>query len=74
MLRDILIRLAGTDIYQARWTEDILDEVFRNFQANRPDLDPSKLRRTIELMYFKCSFSAAYQMTSTSKTGALTLS
>lgn len=50
MLRDILIRLAGTGIYQARWTEDILDEVFRNLQANRPDLDPSKLRRTRELM------------------------
>lgn len=28
-LRDILIRLAGTGIYQARWTENILDEVFR---------------------------------------------
>lgn len=45
MLRDILIRLAGTGIFQARWTDQILDEVFRNLQANRPDLAPEKLRR-----------------------------
>lgn len=50
MLRDILIRLAGTDIFQARWTDHILDELFRNLQANRPDLDPDKLRRTRQLM------------------------
>lgn len=50
MLRDILIRLAGTDIFHARWTDQILDEVFRNLQANRPDLDPKKLRRTRELI------------------------
>lgn len=40
MLRDILIRLAGTGIYQARWTEDILDEVFRNLQATGQILTP----------------------------------
>ncbi len=34
MLREILIRLAGTGIFQARWTDQILDEVFRNLQAN----------------------------------------
>lgn len=50
MLRDILSRLAGTGIFQARWTDQILDEVFRNLQANRPDLAPEKLRRTRELM------------------------
>lgn len=50
MLRDILIRLAGTGIFQARWTDTILDEVFRNLQVNRPDLDPEKLRRTRDLM------------------------
>lgn len=50
MLRDILIRLASTDIFQARWTDHILDELFRNLQTNRPDLDPDKLHRTRELM------------------------
>lgn len=49
-LRDILLRLAGTGIYQARWTDEILDEVFRNLKANRPDLDSAKLERTRQLM------------------------
>ncbi|WSP91455.1 PIN domain-containing protein [Streptomyces sp. NBC_01233] len=35
---------------EAKWTERILDEVFTNLQANRPELDPSKLTRTRELM------------------------
>lgn len=42
MLRDILIRLANTGVFQARWTDTILDEVFNNLQKNRPDLDPKK--------------------------------
>lgn len=50
MLRDILIRLAGTGIFQARWTDEILNEVFRNLLKNRPDLDPGKLQRTRDLM------------------------
>lgn len=50
MLRDILIRLASTGIFRARWTDQILDEVFRNLEVNRPDLDPAKLRRTRQLM------------------------
>ncbi|RSZ62433.1 PIN domain-containing protein [Corynebacterium hylobatis] len=50
MLRDILIRLASTGIFRARWTDQILDEVFRNLETNRPDLDPVKLRRTRQLM------------------------
>lgn len=50
VLRDILIRLAKTGVFRARWTEDILDEVFRNIKADRPDLDTAKLDRTRELM------------------------
>ena len=46
MLRDILIRLANTGVFQARWTDTILDEVFNNLQKNRPDLDPNRLART----------------------------
>lgn len=50
LLRDVLIRLAGIGIFQARWTTTILDEVFDNLQNNRPDLDPKRLARTRTLM------------------------
>lgn len=49
-LRDVLIRLACLGHFQARWTDLILDEVFRNLKKNRPDLDPAKLDRTRDLM------------------------
>ena len=49
-LRDLLIRVAQAGLVQAKWTEQILDEVFGNLTANRPDLDPQKLTRTRELM------------------------
>ncbi|WP_183066600.1 PIN domain-containing protein [Streptomyces sp. gCLA4] len=49
-LRDLLIRIAQAGLVQAKWTERILDEVFANLQANRPELDPARLTRTRELM------------------------
>lgn len=49
-LRDLLIRVAQAGLVQAKWTDRILDETFRNLRANRPDLDPGKLDRTRELM------------------------
>jgi predicted nucleic acid-binding protein len=49
-LRDLLIRLAQTSLVQARWTDTILDECFDTLQRNRPDLDPSRLARTRQLM------------------------
>jgi hypothetical protein len=49
-LRDLLIRIAQAGLVQAKWTEEILDEVFRNLQENRPDLDVDRLKRTRELM------------------------
>jgi hypothetical protein len=49
-VRDLLIRLGQTDLFRARWTNDILDECFRNILAKRPDLAPSALTRTRELM------------------------
>jgi predicted nucleic acid-binding protein len=49
-LRDLLIRIAQAGLVQAKWTDQILDEVFGNLAANRPDLDPQKLARTRELM------------------------
>lgn len=49
-LRDLLIRIAQAGLVQAKWTDQILDEVFRNLTANRPDIDPQKLARTRDLM------------------------
>lgn len=49
-LRDVLIRVALSGLVQAKWTESILDETFRNLRKNRPDLDEKRLTRTRELM------------------------
>lgn len=35
---------------QAKWTDQILDEVFTNLRANRPDREPARLERTRDLM------------------------
>ncbi|MFD7158258.1 hypothetical protein ACFV9C_26920 [Kribbella sp. NPDC059898] len=45
-LRDLLIRVAQAGLVQAKWTEQILDETFRNLKKNRPDLDSARLDRT----------------------------
>lgn len=50
VLRDLLIRVAAAGLVRARWTEQILDETFRNIANNRPDLDLQSLQRTRELM------------------------
>jgi hypothetical protein len=49
-LRDLLVRIAQTELVRARWTNEILDECFRNILANRPDLKAAALERTRELM------------------------
>lgn len=49
-LRDLLIRLAQAGLVQAKWTNEILDEVLRNLVTNRPDMDPAKLDRTREII------------------------
>ncbi|MFF3576837.1 hypothetical protein [Streptomyces mirabilis] len=49
-LRDVLIRVAQAGLVQAKWTDQILDEAFRNPKENRPDLDPQKLDQTREKM------------------------
>lgn len=49
-LRDLVVRLAATDLVRARWTDQILDECFRNILANRPELRPEALRRTRDFM------------------------
>ena len=50
VLRDLLVRLAREGMVQAKWTDEILDEVFRNLRENRPDLNPDRLERTRQLM------------------------
>lgn len=49
-LRDVLIHVALTELVQAKWTEQILEETFRSLKNNRPDLDPGRLDRTRGLM------------------------
>lgn len=49
-LRDLLIRLDVAGLYQARWSDRILDECFRNVIEHRPDLNPERLARTRRFM------------------------
>jgi len=42
--------LSVTDLFRARWTEEILDEWTRNLLANRPDLKPEQLAYTRQKM------------------------
>ena len=42
-LRDLLMRLALTDLYHARWTQEIHREWMRNLLKNRPDLTPERI-------------------------------
>ncbi len=49
-LRDLLLELAVADLYQARWSSIVLDEMTRNILKNRPDIPPKRLERTVSLM------------------------
>lgn len=49
-LRDFLMNLAITDLFRAKWTEEIHDEWIRNVLKNRPDLTRERLHRTRDLM------------------------
>jgi predicted nucleic acid-binding protein len=49
-LRDLLIRLGGSGIVRARWSEEILDEMVGSILKNRNDLQPEMLARTRSLM------------------------
>lgn len=49
-LRDLLMRLALTDLYRARWTDRIHDEWMHSVLKQRPDLKREDLERTRELM------------------------
>lgn len=49
-LRDVLLQLAVSDLFLARWSEDIHHEWIEALLRVRPDLDRSKLEKTRELM------------------------
>ncbi len=49
-MRDLLIRLDIAGLYQARWSEHILDECFDNLMEDRPDLADGRLNRTRQRM------------------------
>src|ERR1700722_18805075 len=49
-VRDLLLQLAVTDIYKARWTADIHREWIENLLENEPHRDRAKLERTRDLM------------------------
>jgi len=53
-LRDLLVRLAATDLFRARWTDRIHDEWMRNVLKDRSDIKPAQLERTRELMDKYC--------------------
>jgi predicted nucleic acid-binding protein len=50
ILRDLLLRLAATELFMAKWTNQIHDEWIRNLLRSRPDLTREKLERVRMLM------------------------
>ncbi len=49
-LRDLLLRLALTDLFRARWSKDIHEEWIGSVLRDRPDLKRAQLERTRDLM------------------------
>lgn len=49
-LRDLLMHLALTDLFRAKWTDAIHDEWTRSVLEDRPDLTREQLERTRSLM------------------------
>jgi hypothetical protein len=49
-LRDLLMWLALTDLFRARWTDAIHEEWMRTLLRGRPDLKRTQLERTRDMM------------------------
>jgi PIN domain-containing protein len=49
-LRDLLMHLAMSDLFRAKWTNEIHDEWIRNVIKDRPDLKRDRLERTRDKM------------------------
>lgn len=48
--RDLLVRIGPAGLVQAKWTNQILDEMTAAVQKSRPEVAPEKLARLRELM------------------------
>ncbi len=62
-LRELLMRLALTDLYRARWSDQIHEEWITAVLRNRPDLSRAQLERTRSLMnaYVRDALVDGYQ-------------
>lgn len=49
-LRSLVLFLAQTKLFRARWSDRVHDEWIRNLLQKRPDLQPADLARTRQLM------------------------
>ncbi|HLI35922.1 MAG TPA: hypothetical protein VKV80_01080 [Streptosporangiaceae bacterium] len=49
-LRDLLLRIAQSGMVQAKWSNEILDEMLGSLGKNRPDIPPERLSRLRGLM------------------------
>jgi PIN domain len=49
-LRNLLMELALTDLFRARWSDDIHAEWIRNVLSTRPDISEEQLLKTRDLM------------------------
>ncbi|WP_245584045.1 PIN domain-containing protein [Rubritepida flocculans] len=49
-LRSLILFLAQTKLFRARWSDRVHEEWIRNLLEKRPDLEPADLARTRELM------------------------
>ncbi|MGC4043056.1 MAG: PIN domain-containing protein [Armatimonas sp.] len=49
-VRDILLWLANSYFFTPKWTEEIHAEWMRNLQADKPELEESKIKRTYSQM------------------------
>ncbi len=52
-LRDLLVRLARTGLFRARWTDAIHDEWIRNLLENRSDQGLHKTVEALKQIRFK---------------------
>jgi len=50
MVRNLLLNLAETGLFQAKWTTDIHEEWISNLLEERPDLGRQRLERLRALM------------------------
>lgn len=49
-LRDLLLRFAYAGVFQARWSDDILDEMARNVKTKVPGINPASVDSTVSTM------------------------